>query len=159
MNNLATFFRESRTARFFIPAGILLTVFGVAIFIINNQNKDYIKTEAIVSNVVLAEEAYTDVDGNRVDETYNVQIKYTVDGKEYESDFEGISKYNIGDKMTIYYNPTDPSQITQSKSMIFPLVMVGLGIASLVYGIISAVNVIKKHKAMKEQEKGWANAK
>ena len=158
MNNLATFFRESKTARFFIPLGIILIAFGIVIAIINNQNKDYIKTEATISNVVLATDAYTDVDGNRIEATYDIYLKYTVDGKEYEADLSGLPKYNIGDKMTIYYNPSDPSQITQTKSMIIPLVMIALGIAAFVGGIVSAMNAVKRHKAMKEQEKGWANA-
>ena len=155
MNNISTFFRESSTARFFIPLGIILIVFGIFMFVINNQNKDYIKVEAIVSNVILAEDAYIDSDGNHVEETYDINVKYTVAGKEYEGKLEGVSKYNIGDKMTIYYNPNNPNEITQTKSMILPIIMIIGGIASLIGGIVSAINAIKKHQAMKEQEKGW----
>jgi hypothetical protein len=57
--------------------------------------------------------------------------------------------------MTIYYNPTDPSQITQTKSLVFPIMFIVLGIASLTAGIISAVNAFKKMKKMKEQERSW----
>ena len=158
MNKMFTFMRESSTARFFIPMGILLIVFGVIMFVINNKNQDYIEIEAIVSNVELSQEEYKDTDGNRVEATYNVNVKYTVDGKEYDVKLEDVSKYNIGDKMKIYYNPKDPSQITQTKSLILPAVIVVAGIASLTGGIISIVNTVKRHKKMKEQERSWENA-
>ncbi len=158
MNNMFTFMRESSVARFFIPAGLLLIIVGVVIFFINVNNQNYVNVESTVSNVQLAEEAYTDADGNHVDATYNVSIKYTVDGKEYSSVLENVSKYKVGDKIKIYYNPKDPSQITQTKSLIIPIVIVVAGIASLIGGIISAVNAVKKHKKMKEQERSWENA-
>jgi hypothetical protein len=59
--------------------------------------------------------------------------------------------------MDIYYNPKDPNQITQTKSLILPSVIIFAGIASLVGGIISAVNAVKRHKKMKEQERKWSN--
>lgn len=157
MNNLATFFRESRTARFFIPAGLILFVFGIAVFVINSKNQDYVEVESTVSKVELYEEAYTDADGNYIEAQYNLIVEYTVNDKEYEAEINGQSKYEVGDKLKIYYNPGDPSQITQSKSVILPLVIIALGIASLVAGVLSAVNAIKRHKKMKEQEKGWTH--
>ncbi len=60
-----------------------------------------------------------------------MDLKYTVNGKEYNSDLDGVSKYNTGDKMTIYYNPEDPSQITQTKSVIIPMAMIAAGIVAL----------------------------
>ena len=105
----------------------------------------------------LSQEEYTDIDGNRVDATYNVTVKYTVDGKEYDAKLDDVSEYNVGDKMKIYYNPKDPSQITQTKSLIIPIVIVVAGIISLVGGIMSGLNAIKRYKKMKEQERGWNN--
>ena len=157
MNKIATFLRESSLARFLIPMGIILIVCGIIFFVITKQNQNYIKTEAIVSSVQLVEEAYTDVDGNHVEATYDVGVKYTVDGTEYDEVLQGITKYNIGDKMTIYYNPENPNQITQSKSLIIPLIMIIGGIAALVGGVVSGANALKRYKKMKEQEKGWAN--
>ena len=157
MNKLATFFRESMTARFFIPVGILLIIFGVVIFSINSKNQNYIKIEAVVSNTELVEESHTDENGNTVDDVYNVYVKYTVDGKEYDTELGELSEYKVDDKITIYYNPKNPSQITQSKSLILPIVLIVAGIASLVGGIISGLNAIKRYKKMKEQERSWAN--
>ena len=157
MNKMFTFMRESGPARFLIPTGLILIIFGVIVFVINNNNKDYIKIESTITNVEVYNEAYIDSEGNHVDETYTITVKYTVDGKEYNGTLDNMSKYNIGDKMTIYYNPKDPSQITQTKSMILPIVMIIGGIGAFVGGIISAKNAIARYKKMKGQEKGWNN--
>ena len=157
MNKFATFMRESGPARFLIPVGLILIIFGVIVFVINSKNQNYIKAEATITNVVLQEEEYLDNEGNRVEATYKLDIKYTVDDKEYTSYLDNMYKQNVGDKITIYYNPKDPSQITQTKSLILPIVIVVAGIASLVGGIVSAVNAVKRHKKMKEQERSWAN--
>lgn len=157
MNGIATFFRESRVARFFIPLGIILIAFGIVVFVINNKNKDYIEVESTITNVELSEEAYTDSEGNHYDATYNLTIKYTVDGKEYNGTLDNMPKYDIGKKMTIYYNPKNPSEFTQSKSIILPIIMVAGGIASFVGGIVSASRAVKRHKKMKKQEESWNN--
>ena len=159
MNGIATFFRESRTARFFIPLGVILIIFGIAMFVINSRNQNYVETESIVTTVEVEQEAYTDEEGNQVDATYNVGVKYTVDGKEYTGELSGQSKHNAGDKIKIYYNPDNPSEITQTKSMILPVVIVVAGVAALVGGIISASKSIKEHKELKAQEEGWKNGK
>ena len=157
MNKLATFFRESTTARFFIPLGIILIVFGVIMFMINKENQNYIEIEAVVSKTELAEEAHYDNDNNYVEATYIVYVKYTVDGKEYDEELGELSGYKKDQKVTIYYNPQDPSKITQTKSLILPIVFVVAGVVSLVGGIISGLNAIKRVKKMKEQERSWAN--
>ena len=157
MNKFATFMRESVSARFFIPVGIILIIFGIIAFVITIKNQNYIEVEATITNIVLQEEEHLDNEGNRVEATYKFDIKYTVDGKEYTSDLDNMFKQNIGDKITIYYNPKDPSQITQTKSIIFPIIIIVAGIASLVGGIVSAVNAVKRHKKMEKQERSWAN--
>ena len=158
MNKLFTFFRESMTARFLIPLGIILMVFGAFMFIINNKNQNYIKVEAVVSKTELVEEEHTNIDGNTVEATYRVYVKYNVDGTEYEEELGELSgKYEIGKKINIYYNPKDPSQITQTISLVLPIVIIVGGLAALIGGIISGLNAVKRYNKMKEQEKGWAN--
>lgn len=157
MNKIITVIRESRVARFLIPAGLMLIVFGIIFFIAVNRSKDYIKTEATVTKVELEQEAYTDGNGDRVEATYTVSVKYTADGKEYESELGGLSEYKVGDKMTVYYNPADPAQITQINNPVIPLIIIAAGIAALAGGIISSINAVKRMKKMKDQEKEWAN--
>ena len=157
MNKIALFMRESQTARFFIPAGLMLIIFSVIFFNISVQNKNYIKTESTVKSVVLDQEAYTDANGDHVDASYTVTLTYSVDGREYEADLSGLSEHKEGEKMTIYYNPEDPGLITQTKSLIIPLIMGIAGIASSVFGIISGIGAVKKYQKMKNQEKEWTN--
>ena len=157
MNKIAFILRESQTARFFIPAGIMIIIFSAIFFNVSVQNKNYIKTESTVTNVVMDEEAHTDANGDHVDASYTVTVKYTVDGKEYEADLSGLSEYKEGDKMTIYYNPDDPSLITQTKSLIIPLIMAAAGIAAFIFGIISGMGALKRYNKLKDQEKEWTN--
>ena len=150
--------RESSAARFLLPVGIMLIIFGAVMLFINIKNQDYIKIEATVTDVREEQETSTDADGSTSTTTiYNVTVNYTVDGKEYTGDLDNVSKQKVGDKMDIYYNPKDPNQITQTTSLILPIVILVAGIASLIGGIISAVNAVKRQKKMKEQERNWAN--
>lgn len=157
MNKIIMFFRESITARFFIPLGIILIVFGVIIFGINKENQNYIKTNAIVSRMDLVRESYIDENHNEVEATYNVYVKYNVDGKEYEEELGELSGYKENQEITIYYNPDDPVKITQTKSLVLPIVMILFGFVSFVGGIISGLNAIKRIKKMNDQEREWNN--
>lgn len=155
MNKVSTFMRDSMTTMFFIPLGIILIIFGIAMFVINNKNSNYIETEAIVTKTELIEEEHSDANGDHVDATYNVYIKYTVNDNEYNELLGELSGYKEGEKIKIYYDPSDPSKITQTKSLIFPIIFVIGGVVSLVGGVLSGVSSYKRHKKMKEQEKGW----
>ena len=159
MNKIITIIRESALARFLIPAGIILIVFGVVFFGASKQNQHYKETEAQVISVVLEEAVSTDTNGNRTEATYLLNLKYTVDGKEYETDLSGMSKREVGDRIAIYYDPADPSRITQTKSLIIPLIIIAAGIAAVVGGIVSTVNVIRRYNKMKAQEREWAHGK
>ncbi|MBR3660906.1 MAG: DUF3592 domain-containing protein [Bacilli bacterium] len=157
MNKLFTFMRESSIARFLIPVGLILITFGIFVLIINLNNQNYIKIESTVVDIKEEEDIITDGDGNHTTITYDVTVNYTVDGTEYTGTLDNVSKHKVGDKMDIYYNPDDPNQITETKSLILPVVIIALGAASFSSGIVSAVNAVKRHKQMKEQERSWAN--
>ena len=157
MNKIITIIRESALARFLIPAGILLIVFGVVFFGASKRNQHYKQTSAQVTSVTLEEAASTDVNGNRTEATYTLGIRYTVDGKEYENDLPGMSKREAGDRITIYYDPADPNMITQTKSLIIPLIIIAAGIGAVVAGIVSGVNVIRRYNRMKAQEREWTH--
>ena len=159
MNKIITIIRESALARFLIPAGVILVVFGVVFFGVSKGNQHYKETEATVTGVTLEEAASTDATGNRTEATYLLDLKYTVDGKAYETDLSGMSKYEVGDRITIYYDPADPNQITQTKSLIIPLIIIAAGIGACVVGIVSGVNAIRKYNKYKEQEREWAHGK
>lgn len=156
MNNIFKLFRETSFGRFFIPLGVILIVVSIFTFISIDNTKGYVKTEGIVSKTELYEEAYYDGD-THFDATYTVYVKYTVDNTEYEEEFGVFSNYSKGDKVTISYNPSNPKEIAQPNSIVLPIVLLILGIASLVGGIISLIKSIKKLKTLKLQEEGWKN--
>ena len=159
MNSIATFFRESRIARFLIPLGIILIVFSIFMFITDNHNKNYIEIEATVSKVELTREATTDVDGNHEEAMYNIYVKYNVNDFEYDNLLGEMYKQKVGDKIKIVYNPDNPNEISQPGSMILNICLLAGGIISLVAGIISAINAIKRHKKMKSEEEAFASGK
>ena len=88
---------------------------------------------------------------------HKVYVKYTVNGNEYNEELGELSGYKKNKKITIYYDPQNPNKITQTKSMLFPVAFIVAGIVSLIVGIISVINTIKRYKKMKEQERGWTN--
>lgn len=159
MKKLSILLQESTLARFLLPVGLIATIFGVAVLIISIQNSNYKEVEAKVTKVELEQEAYTDTDGNHQDETYTVYVSYTVDGTNYNSELSGLGKYKKGDKMTIYYNPKNPKQITQTKSLIVPIIIIVAGVVAFIVGIVDAKNTFAKYKKLKEQEKGWEHGK
>ena len=159
MNKIIAIIRESALARFLIPAGVILIVFGVVFFGASKQNQHYIEAEAQVTSVALEEAASTDANGNRTEATYILGLQYTVDGKEYEADLFGMSKYEVGDRISIYYDPADPKAITQTKSLILPLIIIAAGIAAVMGGIVSGINTIQKYKKMRAQEREWTHGK
>ena len=157
MNKIITIIRESALARFLIPAGVILIVFGVFFFGASKQNQNYKEVESTVTGVEMEEAASTDAVGNRTEATYTVTVRYTVSGREYEAELYGVSRYEEGDRMTIYYDPNDPSQITQTKSLILPLIIIAVGIAAVVGGIVSGVNAVQRYQRMKAQEREWTH--
>ena len=157
MNGIATFFRESKTARFLIPLGIILIIMSILLFVIGNHNKNYIKIESTVSKVELVKEETTDSEGNTEEAIYDIYVKYTVDGKEYDTELGEMPERKVGDKITIVYNPDNPSEISQPSSIILNICLLVGGIVSLVGGIISSINAVKRYKKMKKQEEGWNN--
>ena len=159
MNKIVTLFRESSSARALIPIGLILLISGIVILFINTQNRNYIETTATITSVEIDNEETTDNEGNKVEATYKAKIKYTVDGKEYENELGGLSKRSEGQKMKIYYNPSNPSEITQTKSIILPIAIIAGGLVAFVAGIISGVNAIKRYQKMARQEEEWENGK
>ena len=156
MNRLAKFLRDYSFARFFIPAGIILLVFGIVIFGITDKRKDYPQMEATVTSAELYEEAYDEGDIHH-DSTYRVFIKYTVDGKEYETEYGIVPQMKVGTTVKINYNPSDPADISEQTRFLLPIGMIAAGAASLTAGCISIYVTHNKNKVMRQQEEEWHN--
>ncbi len=156
MNRIAKFFRDYALARFALPAGLILLVFGI--FVINPVAKrlNYPQTEATVTKAELYEEAYYDGDTHR-DATYRIFVKYNVDADEYEEEYGIFPEMKVGSTVKINYNPEDPRDIGQPNSMLLPYGLIAGGCAVLAVGIVSIIRTRKKNEALKKQEEEWKN--
>lgn len=88
-----------------VVVGIAFIVFGI---IGIKQDNTWPDTQGIIQSIELVHEA---VDSEDTDE-YEVMVKYTVDGKTYESDLhEYQDDFEVGKEITIRYNPEAPDAI------------------------------------------------
>lgn len=156
MNKIISFLRDYALARFLIPVGIILIVFGIIVSGISNTRKDYPQTDAVVSKAELYEEAHTEGD-NHVDATYTIYVRYTVDGKEYEQELGVLPEMKPGTTVKIDYDPKDPTNISQPVGKILPIAMMAAGAAMLIGGIVSIIHTANKNKTLKKQEEEWQN--
>ena len=141
-NEVARVMRNSGPARFFVPAGIVLILFGILLFAFNTNN--YIETSGLVLEVT--ESVNTEDRSTQ----YDVKVSYTVDGKTYIGDFSGLShQYQVGEAFTVLYDPASPNKATNSKtpSFVGPIV-IGVGVLVVIYGIYATVKAFKKSKAL-----------
>ena len=139
-NKFARFMRNTGPARFFIPVGIILIVFGI--IMMSFKTDDYLETVGKVASVV--ENVNTDEQ-----KEYDVSFTYTVDGKQYTGTFGGQSKKSeVGDEIKVFYNPENPEQTADSKMGALPLILIGVGALALVFGVFQTVKAFRKSKEL-----------
>ena len=147
-NRFARFMRNTGPARFFIPVGVILIVFGI--ILAGFKTDSYL--EAVGKVTAVAEEVNTDKQ-----KEYDVSFTYSVGGKEYQGRFDGLSKeYKEGDVIKVFYDPEDPERITNSKTGFLPLIMISAGALALVIGALKTVVAFRKSKELDETAKASA---
>lgn len=150
-NRYARFMRNTGPARFFVPVGLILVIFGIILLTFNTSN--YAETKGNVTDVVKLAQS----DGE--EQGYDVSVKYTVDGKDYETAFSNISEsYNIGDDIKVFYDPSSPDKTTNSKinGLIAPIV-IAVGALAVIFGIFRTVAAFKKSKELDKSVPGGNN--
>ena len=114
----------------FVAAGIALVVMG---FKDLRYQKEYVPATAVVSSVELVEEprnVHTDI-----------YVKYTADGKQYESLLQGYhSKLNVGDEISVRYDPADPTQVVFVGSSSSTLMFIA-GAIAIILGLAGAIRL------------------
>ena len=134
--------RNTGPARFLVPVGVILIVVGIILLGFKTDN--YVETTGEIAEV----EKLPAVEDEP--QQYDVKIKYTVDGKDYETVFSNVSgDYKVKDSIKVYYDPEDPNKTTNTKGGSFiGLIMIVAGAAALVFGVYSAVKAFKQSKAL-----------
>ena len=122
-NKFARFMRNSGPARFLIPLGIVLIVFGFLTRGFNTEN--FVET---VGRVTAVEEHVEVIDG-RQETQYDVTVSFTADGKPYETVFPNLGKApKVGGDIKVLYDPVDPNRNSNSSvSKFFSPAMMGGG--------------------------------
>ena len=144
-NKLARFMRNTGPARFFVPLGIALIVFGILMLVFNNDS--YLETVGKVKEVV-------ETLNSENAKVYDITFKFTVDGTEYEDTFDEQPKeYKVGDDIKVYYDPEDPTRTSSSKTGILPPILIGLGALALVAGVLMTVKAYKKSNELDQTPK------
>ena len=154
MNRIAKFFRDYSFARFVLPLGLVLIIFGCIMYGPVLARQSYPQTVAVVSRTELFEEAYSE-NGTHHEATYRIFVKYTVGGTEYEEEYGVLPEMKVGTALKINYNAADPHDIGQPNSILLPIGMVVSGIVLLAVGVISIIKTRQKNKALKLQEEEW----
>jgi hypothetical protein len=115
-------------------AGIAFIVFGVINF---SQHNKYIETDAVVSKVTIIETFYDEPDD------VEILVRYTVDGKEYESQLNNTStNLKEGQNIKVKYDPSDPSKvISASKSYAF--IAIGFGALVVLISIFLLLKALR----------------
>ncbi|MBQ2111214.1 MAG: DUF3592 domain-containing protein [Clostridia bacterium] len=146
-NKFARFMRNTGPARFLIPAGLILIIFGL--ILIGFKTDNYAETVGKVTAV----QQYIDNTGEDRQTVFDVSFDYTVDGKQYSGSFNGIgTSYNVGDEIKVFYDPEDPDKTTNSKGAgTVGAIAIGLGALAAVGGVLSAVKAFHKSKELDEQ--------
>ena len=139
-NGFVRVIRNSGAARFFIPAGLVLLVFGIILLSMNTRG--YVETTGRIAEVTELPVDVTDEDRSV---KYDVKVRYTVDGKDYETVFSGLGgNYRTGDDIKVFYDPADPARTTNARMDFLGPVLVGAGALSLVIGVFAALRAFRR---------------
>ena len=143
----AKFMRNTGFARFFIPLGIMLLVFGIVVMLMFG-GKNMTETNGRILEV---NEGFYDEETDR--QQYDLKIAYTADGAEYTGELAGMyGNFKVGDILKVYYDPAAPNRISNTKSTaVIGVVLIAAGALALFFGIFKTVKAFKKSKELDER--------
>ena len=149
-NKFARFLRNTGPARFFVPLGIVLIIFGILMMVFKTDN--YLETVGTVTEVVETLNA----ENNKA---YDVSVSFTVDGKTYDCIFsEQTKEYKKGDEIKVFYDPEDPAQKNAPSKLpnfVGPIV-IGVGVLALAFGLFKTIKAFQKSKELDQVPKAPA---
>ena len=133
-NKFARIMRNTGPARFFIPAGIFMIIFGIIMAGFETDN--FIETTGTVTGV----EEHVEYVDNKQQTQYDISFTYNANGKEYTGTFDNMGKgANKGDSIKVFYDPENPERITNSKMDFLGPVLIGVGALAIAFGVFKTV--------------------
>ena len=140
-NKFARIMRNTGPARFFVPFGIILIIFGI--LMMSFTSGDYLETVGKVTSV----EEIINAENQK---EYDVTFTYTVNGKQYTGTFTALPEASKeGDEIKVLYDAADPEKVTNSKiSGFVPPVIIAVGALAMVFGVFKTVKAFQKSKAL-----------
>ncbi|MBP5372632.1 MAG: DUF3592 domain-containing protein [Clostridia bacterium] len=141
-NKFARFMRTSGPIRFLLPIALVLIVIGIVLFAFNNATKDYVETTGTVT-------AVNEVAGTDDATEYEIRFSYTVEGTAYNGEITLSQSYTVGESITVYYDPANPSEYSNSKdTALIAIIIIAIGVILLVASIVITVMKVKKNKEL-----------
>lgn len=135
-----------------LSVGIIFLIIGIFInsevFLIPEQDRVY--TNAIITHIDI------DHDSNE-DTTHEVYIKYSADGKEYESELNMYSSsYYEGKEIEVYYDKNNPSNVeTDEANNMLSIILIAIGGSfALISGIVLFIQLRNSSISRKLQRNG-----
>ena len=127
---------------FLIPLTIILLAF--AVFLSPFMTKGFVEGTGIVTG----SEKVVSYDADNMEQiTYDTDVLYTVDGKNYTATFSLGEAKAIGSVLTIYYSPENPQRASDSMNNGWLwLIFIALGLASGVFMVYTARKDSKRQK-------------
>lgn len=136
----------------FSVIGTAFLISGIAVLISHNTFIDNaVRTEAEITRI--ESDSYRRNGKTHTD--YDVWVEYEADGEIYEEELGYYnSKMNEGDKIDVYYNPDNPSDV-KSDSKILELIFILIGGVFAVLGVIFiTVNILSGNRRKKLMQTG-----
>ncbi len=130
---------------FFLIFGLIFMIIGINIKIMTEGiKKNSVKTDATITNI----RSFTNSDG---ESDYIVEVSFEVDGVYYSGrlDYYDITM-DKGDRVTIYYNPDNPSEIlSHGGTVIFYIFLIVGGGVAIIGGMLTGIFVTEKSQKKK----------
>ncbi len=119
----------------FLAAGIFLIIMG---FKNGRMQKTFIETTGVITRIERVERV-----GNDREYDYFTYVKYTVDGKEYESELgEYSASFKEGAELKIKYDPNDPNTIIAAGAT-SRVIMFAMGIVGILISLFAGFKTLR----------------
>ena len=132
---MSKLFELKKIWKLLVFIGLILIICGGIFIWLYQRYKGFTEIDAKIYKAEIVHDAYIDKNGNAIDATYDLYIRYTVEGKKYEAILRKKSGFNEGDRINIFYNPNNPLEISQDINIYIPIGLLILGIILIIIGI------------------------